>query len=177
MAEEPFWRAKPLAAMSAEEWESLCDGCGRCCLVKLEDEDTGAVAYTDVVCRLFDTEGCRCLDYENRSQRVSDCVRLTVDELTRITWLPPTCAYRLIQNGEDLPAWHPLVSGDAGSVVAAGVSVAGKVAGKEDAFGLFELVDHIVSWPVRWPKGARAKSGARGTAAGRRKVEKPEKTG
>lgn len=163
MAEEPFWRVKPLAAMDAAEWESLCDGCGRCCLVKLEDEDTGQVAYTDVACRLLDTATCRCADYENRSAQVADCVRLTPEAVTSLAWLPPTCGYRLVAEGKDLPFWHPLVSGDPASVAAAGIAVAGKVAGKEDAFGLFELVEHIVSWPVRWPRGA--KGGGKGTKA------------
>ena len=151
----PFWRTKSLAAMSPAEWESLCDGCGRCCLVKLEDEDTGAIAYTDVACRLLDAATCRCSDYENRSAKVADCVRLTPEAVSGLTWLPPTCAYRLVAEGQDLPAWHPLVSGDPASVAAAGIAVAGRVAGSETDFGLFELVDHIVSWPVRWPKGAR----------------------
>lgn len=155
-ADAPFWRVKTLPAMTPNEWESLCDGCGRCCLVKLEDEDTGAVAYTDVACRLFDTASCRCADYANRSQVVSDCVRLTPEAVVSLSWLPPTCAYRLVAEGKDLPFWHPLVSGDAGSVAAAGVSVHGKVAGLETEFGLFELVDHIVNWPVRWPRGAKA---------------------
>lgn len=173
---EPFWRTKPLSAMTAQEWESLCDGCGRCCLVKLEDEDTGAIAYTDVACRLFDAGTCRCSDYANRSQKVSDCVRLTPEAVETIGWLPPTCAYRLVREGRDLPAWHPLVSGDAGSVRAAGVSVAGRVAGLETEFGLFELVDRLVSWPVRWPRGAKTwdartwraeKDGAKASPEGR----------
>ncbi|MEP9352873.1 YcgN family cysteine cluster protein [Xanthobacter sp. KR7-65] len=167
----PFWRAKPLAAMTAEEWESLCDGCGRCCLVKLEDEDSGAVAYTDVACRLFDTASCRCADYARRSEQVADCVRLTPESVTSLSWLPPTCAYRLVADGKDLPFWHPLVSGDPHSVAAAGVSVHGKVGGLETQFGLFELVDHIVAWPVRWPrgaKGARLPASGRSVAAGRR---------
>ncbi|MFG1478628.1 YcgN family cysteine cluster protein [Xanthobacter sp. V4C-4] len=174
-ADPPFWRTTPLAAMSAEQWESLCDGCGRCCLVKLEDEDTGAIAYTDVACRLFDVEGCRCADYAHRSETVEDCVRLTPEAVASLSWLPPTCAYRLLDEGKDLPFWHPLVSGDADSVRAAGVSVAGRVAGLEDQFGLFELVERLVSWPVRWPRGAKGASRApagrprrpvSGTAAG-----------
>ncbi|MFG1403858.1 YcgN family cysteine cluster protein [Xanthobacter sediminis] len=152
---EPFWRTTPLAAMSAAQWESLCDGCGRCCLVKLEDEDTGQIAYTDVACRLFDSESCRCSDYAHRSEQVSDCVRLTPEAVATLSWLPPTCAYRLLQEGKDLPFWHPLVSGDPASVRAAGISVAGRVAGLEDAFGVFELVEHLVDWPVRWPRGAK----------------------
>ncbi|WP_454915791.1 YcgN family cysteine cluster protein [Xanthobacter sediminis] len=169
---EPFWRTTPLAAMSTEQWESLCDGCGRCCLVKLEDEDTGAIAYTDVACRLFDTEGCRCADYAHRSEKVEDCVRLTPEAVAALSWLPPTCAYRLLDEGQDLPFWHPLVSGDPSSVRAAGISVAGRVAGLEDAFGVFELVEHLAAWPVRWPKGAKGPGSGRpaarrkGTAAG-----------
>ena len=97
----PFWRRKTLAQMNAAEWESLCDGCGRCCLVKLEDEDDGTVHFTDIGCRLLDGETCRCRDYENRSARVSDCVRLTAQNLSQLNWLPPTCAYRLIAAGGD----------------------------------------------------------------------------
>ena len=151
----PFWRTKTLAAMTGAEWESLCDGCGRCCLVKLEDEDSGAIAYTDVACRLFDAGSCRCADYPNRSQIVEDCVRLTPEAVESIGWLPPTCAYRLVREGKDLPFWHPLVSGTRDTVVSAGISVHGRVAGLETEFGLFELVDHIVNWPTRWPRGAK----------------------
>ncbi|MFG1373947.1 YcgN family cysteine cluster protein [Xanthobacter oligotrophicus] len=176
----PFWRAKPLSAMSATEWESLCDGCGRCCLVKLEDEDTGQVAYTDVACRLLDDATCRCSDYERRSEIVSDCVRLTPESVAELNWLPPTCAYRLVGEGKDLPFWHPLVSGEAGSVAAAGITVAGKVAGSENEFGLFELVDHIVAWPVRWPRGAKSgaktgvKAGAKAPTGARARPRRPK---
>ncbi|MFG1206558.1 YcgN family cysteine cluster protein [Xanthobacter flavus] len=141
--------------MTGAEWESLCDGCGRCCLVKLEDEDSGAIAYTDVACRLFDAGSCRCSDYPNRSEIVADCVRLTPEAVESIGWLPPTCAYRLVREGKDLPFWHPLVSGTRDTVVSAGISVHGRVAGLETEFGLFELVDHIVNWPTRWPRGAK----------------------
>lgn len=151
----PFWQTTPLRDMTAAQWESLCDGCGRCCLVKLEDEDSGAVAYTDVACRLFDPVTCRCTDYAHRQEQVPDCVRLTPEAVETLSWLPPTCAYRLVQEGKDLPHWHPLRTGDAASVAAAGVAVTGRVAGLEDAFGLFELVEHIVSWPMRWPRGAK----------------------
>jgi len=151
----PFWRTTPLAQMTPAEWESLCDGCGRCCLVKLEDEDSGAIGYTDIACRLFDPDTCRCRDYENRSALVPDCVRLTPEAVASLGWLPPTCAYRLIDEGKDLPFWHPLVSGDPASVEKAGISVHGRLAGAEDDFGLMELVEHVVSWPVRWPKGAK----------------------
>lgn len=156
MADEPFWRTKTLWQLSDVEWESLCDGCGRCCLVKLEDEDTGMVAYTDVGCRLLDEHSCRCTDYPNRQDQVADCVRLTPEAVTTLSWLPPTCAYRLVEEGADLPWWHPLVSGSPDSVHEAGISVRGRVAGPEQSFGLFELMEHVVSWPVRWPRGAKA---------------------
>ncbi len=103
----PFWQEKTLDAMSAQEWESLCDGCGRCCLVKLEDEDFGEILYTDVGCTLLDGESCRCTDYDNRQAKVPDCVRLTTDAVRSLSWLPPTCAYRLIDEGKDLYWWHP----------------------------------------------------------------------
>ncbi|WP_204949339.1 YcgN family cysteine cluster protein [Methylopila capsulata] len=154
LAEPPFWRVKTLAEMSAPEWESLCDGCGRCCLLKLQDEDTDRIAYTDVACRLFDLGTCRCSDYPNRQTRVPDCVRLTPEIVEDIGWLPPTCAYRLVDEGKDLPAWHPLVSGDPETVVTAGVSVRSRVA-SETGVSEWELMDRMVSWPARWPKGAK----------------------
>ena len=123
----PFWQRKSLAQMSKAEWESLCDGCGRCCLVKLEDEDTAATYFTDVGCRLLDGQSCRCRDYPHRSEKVDDCVRLTPDNVGELGWLPPTCGYRLIADGRDLYWWHPLVSGDPDSVHAAGISVRGRV--------------------------------------------------
>ena len=109
---EPFWKTKTLEDMSASEWESLCDGCGKCCLSKLEDEDTGDIYFTSVGCRLFDAGTCRCRDYPNRLAVVQDCVGLTPANVRTISWLPGTCAYRLVAEGRDLFAWHPLVSGD-----------------------------------------------------------------
>ncbi len=153
----PFWR-KPLEDLSRREWEALCDGCGRCCLVKLEDEDTGKIHFTDVACKLFESGTCRCRDYPRRRRRVSDCVKLTPENLETIPWLPPTCAYRLRREGKDLPDWHPLVSGDPDSVHRAGVSAQGRVAAFEDDVEVDDLPDYIVSWPGKWPKGvARAK--------------------
>ncbi len=145
----PFWRAKTLASMTAAEWESLCDGCGRCCLVKLEDEDTGEFYYTDVACELLDASACRCRDYDDRQARIPDCVRLTPEAASSLAWLPRSCAYRLLAEGRDLPAWHPLVSGDPDSVHRAGMSVRGRVSGLETEFALTDLVDRIVDWPSR----------------------------
>jgi uncharacterized cysteine cluster protein YcgN (CxxCxxCC family) len=157
MADEPpFWKTKSLAEMTDPEWESLCDGCGRCCLVKLEDEDTAKIHFTDIGCRLLDGASCRCRDYENRTARVDDCVRLTPDNLASLNWLPPTCAYRLLGNGGDLYWWHPLISGDPETVHAAGISVRQRVFADEDALPEDKLADHIVAWPGKWPKGTRA---------------------
>lgn len=123
---EGFWRTKTLEEMSRDEWESLCDGCGRCCLLKLEDEDTGEIAYTDIHCRLFDPDTCKCGNYALRKQLVKGCVILTPETIEDDKeWMPSTCAYRLLAEGKDLPSWHPLVSGRAESVEEAGISVRG----------------------------------------------------
>ncbi len=119
----PFWRNKTLDKLSKAEWESLCDGCGRCCLNKIEDSDNGDIYLTKVACRLLDLGSCRCRDYPDRQNWVPDCISLTVDEVRRITWLPPTCGYRLVEEGKDLPWWHPLVSGSPETVHEAGISV------------------------------------------------------
>ena len=142
----PFWRMKSLGEMTEAEWESLCDGCGRCCLVKLEDEDSGAVVYTDVGCTLLDAQSCRCADYENRQARVPDCVRLTVEAVTTLSWLPETCAYRLLGDGRDLHWWHPLVSGDPDTVHQAGISVRGHVYGLEHEVSLDEILERVTHW-------------------------------
>ncbi len=150
----PFWR-RPLSSLTPAEWESLCDGCGRCCLVKLEDEDSPEILYTNVACTLFDAGACCCSNYPERQTKVPDCVRLTPEAVDGISWLPPTCAYRLVAEGRDLAWWHHLVSGDRNTVHQAGVSVRGKVAASEDDIAIDDLPDHIVSWPDRWPKKAR----------------------
>jgi uncharacterized cysteine cluster protein YcgN (CxxCxxCC family) len=151
----PFWRTKRLDEMNAAEWESLCDGCGRCCLLKLQDEESDRIAYTDVACRLFDQKACACADYQNRSEKVPDCVRLTPKIVEEIGWLPPTCAYRLVEQGDDLPWWHPLVSGTRDTVVAAGVSVRDRIFGSETEIPVEDLEDRMVSWPAKWPRRGR----------------------
>jgi uncharacterized cysteine cluster protein YcgN (CxxCxxCC family) len=143
---EPFWKRKTLAEMSAEEWESLCDGCGRCCLNSLEDEDTGEIYLTDVTCRLFDPATCRCTDYARRAKRVRDCVTLRPDNIGELTWMPKTCAYRLVHEGKDLFWWHPLVSGDPESVHASGASVRGKTQPAR-SLSAEKLMRRIVNWP------------------------------
>ncbi len=119
----PFWTTKTLEQMDRAEWESLCDGCGRCCLVKLEDEDTLAVKLTRLSCRLLDVGSCRCSDYANRHSKVPDCIAIDPDKVRNLSWLPPTCGYRLVEEGRGLQWWHPLVSGSAETVHEAGISV------------------------------------------------------
>jgi uncharacterized cysteine cluster protein YcgN (CxxCxxCC family) len=151
-APPPFWKAKRLEEMSAAEWESLCDGCGRCCLHKLRDEVTEKLYHTNVACRLLDAETCRCRDYLNRHRRVPDCVALTPQTVREIDWLPPSCAYRRLAEGKDLAWWHPLVSGDPETVHQAGVSVVGRTVSEKQAG---PLDHHLAEWPGRMPRGRR----------------------
>jgi len=151
-APPPFWKTKTLAEMTTAEWESLCDGCGRCCLHKIRYDDTGDLAFTNVACRLLDTGSARCSDYANRRRKVPDCVHLTPRDLEEIDWLPPSCAYRRVAEGHDLAWWHPLVSGDPDTVHSAGISVVGRVISERKA-GLLE--HHIVDWPGRMPRARR----------------------
>jgi uncharacterized cysteine cluster protein YcgN (CxxCxxCC family) len=151
-APPPFWKAKRPEEMSAAEWESLCDGCGRCCLHKLRDEVTEKLYHTNVACRLLDAETCRCRDYLNRHRRVPDCVALTPQTVREIDWLPPSCAYRRLAEGKDLAWWHPLVSGDPETVHQAGVSVVGRTVSEKQAG---PLDHHLAEWPGRMPRGRR----------------------
>lgn len=145
---ERFWERKPLKKLNNEEWEALCDGCGKCCLNKLEDEDTGEVALTNVACRLLDDATCRCAHYENRHHFVPDCIVLTPDTIDdHAYWLPQTCAYRLLWEGRPLFDWHPLVSGSAASVHDAGVSMQHRTVSEFDT-PFEEWDDHIIEEPT-----------------------------
>lgn len=128
---KPFWQNRSLDQLSSEQWELLCDGCGRCCLQKLKHPTTGKIFYTWVACYLLDIETCRCTDYDLRYILVPDCLSLHPDNIPKLRWLPKTCAYRLVAEGRDLPAWHPLVSGDSESVHTAGISVRGRAISEE----------------------------------------------
>ena len=142
---EPFWKTKTLEQMNSGEWESLCDGCGKCCMAKLEDEDTGEIFWTSVACRLLDQELCRCCDYEHRLDKVKDCVRLTPQNVRTLTWLPSTCAYRLVAEGKDLESWHPLVSGSSDTVHSAGISMRARITANEREMATPEdYLDHVL---------------------------------
>ena len=141
----PFWQTTALADMDDAQWEAVCDGCAKCCLVKLQDDDTGELAFTNLACRQLDLGTCRCKDYARRTQIVPDCVRLTKDNLAQIDFMPPSCAYRLLHEGKPLPDWHPLVSGTPDSVAAAGMSVQGRVIAEGD--GEADVENHVVAWP------------------------------
>lgn len=140
-----WWMTKTLEEMSAQEWESLCDGCGLCCLHKLEDEDDGTVYTTDVACELLDCATARCSDYPNRQKRVPGCTVLRPEDVAHFHWLPPSCAYRLVAEGRPLPDWHPLVTGDPDSTRKAGRSVAGRCVSEREV-DPGDLEDHIILW-------------------------------
>ena len=140
---EPFWKRKTLAELDRNEWESLCDGCGLCCLQKLEDEDDGSVYYTRVACKLLDLTSCRCSDYPNRRHYVADCIQLTPAQADQFRWLPPTCAYRRVAEGKDLLAWHHLVCGDPDAVHRVGISQSGKML-SEDSVAEDDWEEHLI---------------------------------
>ena len=139
-ATKPFWKTKKLSEMTEEEWESLCDGCGRCCIYVLHNEDTDEVFETDIACTLFDIKKRRCTDYANRMKHVKDCVQLTPDNVGALKWMPPTCAYRRLAEGKGLPKWHPLRTGDKNSVVKAKIAVSPDLVSEND----FEITDDLL---------------------------------
>lgn len=144
MTDKPFWEEIPLSEMNDEQWESLCDGCGKCCLLKLEDEDTLELAFTNVACRQLNSGTCRCNNYSQRSRLVPDCVTMTPELIPQLNWMPKSCAYRRLAEGKPLPWWHPLISGDPETVHSAGISVRGRVISERVAG---DLDNHIVTWP------------------------------
>ena len=142
---KPFWEEKTLDELSGSEWESLCDGCARCCMIKMEDSDTGEVHHTALVCELLDLQTCRCTNYPRRHELVKDCIELSADLAASLRWLPRSCAYRRVAEGRGLAHWHPLVSGNRRSVHDAGVSVQGKVI-PANLVHEDEHEAHIVQW-------------------------------
>ncbi len=138
-----FWETKSLVEMTTEEWESLCDSCGKCCLIKLEDEDSGEIVFTSAVCDLIDLDSCRCTRYSERCTLVPECIDLKQHDFAEYNWLPTTCAYRLLTDGLPLPDWHPLISGNPDSVKDAGVSIS-SYAIKESQVEDFE--DHVIGF-------------------------------
>ena len=138
-----FWEKITLNDMSQQQWESLCDGCGKCCLHKLEDEESGEVYVCNVACRLLDIDSCQCSDYAHRKEKVPDCSVLTPARITEFHWLPGTCAYRLLAEGKPLFDWHPLVSGESDSVSTSGMSIRGRVISEVNADDLHQ---HITDW-------------------------------
>jgi hypothetical protein len=143
--DRPFWKRLRLDELTAEQWEQLCDGCGKCCLEKLEAPDTGEIAFTDVACRLLDLGTCRCRHYADRKRHIPNCERLTPESVRQFAWLPSTCSYRLLSEGRDLPWWHHLVSCDRSLVHAVGASTRGRAVARSRAG---RLEHRIVSWPA-----------------------------
>ena len=141
----PFYKTKTLEQMTPEEWESLCDGCGLCCLQKLEDEDTGEIFVTAVGCRLLDAKTCQCSDYQNRKSIVPDCLYLDIEMVRSVRWLPETCAYKLVDEGKDLPSWHHLVSHNRESVHEALISARDKIfVHEDDLISDEDYLDYII---------------------------------
>ena len=152
MTARPFWRTKTLEQMTAREWESLCDGCGLCCLVRFEDEETDEVIPTRVHCKLFDSQTCRCSDYADRHRYVPECIKLTPHNIEALQWMPKSCAYRRLYEGRDLPSWHPLITGDPESTHRAGVSVRGQTVSEEALADPEDALD-FTAWDLTTERG------------------------
>ncbi len=144
-ADKPFWETKALSEMNRVEWESLCDGCAKCCVHKLEDDDTGLIHFTNVVCHYLDQKKCQCTVYNDRTHLVPDCLKLEPGDIEDLHWMPGTCAYRLLDEGKSLPIWHPLLTGNRKAIIDTGNTVTGKVISEEyvheDGFD-----EHIINW-------------------------------
>jgi len=138
-----FWKSKTLKQMTNDEWESLCDGCGKCCLHKLEDIDTGEISVSNVSCMYLDLKTCRCKDYKYRQKNVKDCIKLTPETINKINWLPNTCSYKLVLNNDDLPDWHHLISGDKNTIHERGMSVKNYSINEKD---IKDVNEYILDW-------------------------------
>ena len=149
---KPFWKTKSLSEMDRDEWESLCDHCGKCCLLKLQDDDATdeeeSVYYTNVVCNLFDKSDGHCTDYWNREERVPTCIRLTQDNLSDLEWMPPSCSYKRVMEGRGLAQWHHLITGDKNTIHEKNKSVLGRVV-FENEVDEEDLEEYIVTWPLK----------------------------
>ncbi|MSP28701.1 MAG: YcgN family cysteine cluster protein [Methylococcales bacterium] len=141
-----FWETKTLPEMTTQEWESLCDGCAKCCLHKLEDEDTGNIYFTSIACRLIDLTSCRCTRYAERTQIIPDCLDLRQLDTAQYYWLPATCAYRLVHEGKELPVWHPLVSKSTTSVEVSGISIRSYARKALESDNVDDFEDFIIEW-------------------------------
>ena len=145
MANQKFWKTKKLSELNHDEWESLCDNCGKCCVIKLINEKTNELFYTNVSCHLLDTNCCKCKDYENRKKLVPDCVKLTPKNLNQLDWMPNTCAYKLIHEGKELPDWHPLIQKTSKDINMENYSVAKRVISEKD-INMEKITDYIFDW-------------------------------
>ncbi|MCP4270670.1 MAG: YcgN family cysteine cluster protein [Gammaproteobacteria bacterium] len=143
MQEKNYWQQKPLTQMNDKEWESLCDGCAKCCIFKFEEDETGHILQTDVVCKLLDLTNCHCTQYKQRKQLVPDCISITPENILHLKWMPETCSYRLLALGKNLPKWHPLITGDQKSAQHAGKTVQGDVVSETE---VDDLESRIIGW-------------------------------
>ncbi len=144
-----FWETVPLAELTTEEWEAVCDGCAKCCLLKLEDADDGTVYFTDVHCFLLERATCRCGDYANRTVRVPACIELAPGQLDAVFWMPMSCSYRRLAEGRGLASWHHLVTGDPDAIHRAGASIRGRAVPETDVDD--DLEDRLIDWPATEP--------------------------
>lgn len=175
MTDTPFWKTKSLNEMTDAEWESLCDGCAKCCLVKLEDEETAEVFYTGVHCKLLNAGTCQCSDYANRKKHVPDCVKVTPQNITGLDWMPDTCAYRLVATGKDLFDWHHLVCGDRWEVHRRGVSAMGKTLSESELEDEQDAIDHVIDWYHAPPTPRRPRGAPARRSRSKPKSDKPRK--